>query len=65
VRPGGAIWGLWKILDEKGESGLFSCLELRGGSLRLSQLIMDRSSGPVEKVRLCTDTYGIYRVPQN
>jgi hypothetical protein len=32
------IRGLWRILDGKDESGLFSCLELRGGSPRLCQL---------------------------
>jgi hypothetical protein len=30
----------------------------------LSMLIKDRSSGPSEQVRLCTDSYGIYGVPQ-
>jgi hypothetical protein len=29
VRPGGATRGKWRVPDGKGESGLFSCLELR------------------------------------
>jgi hypothetical protein len=41
MRSGGAIRGLWRILDVKDESGLFSCSELRGGSLRLCQLRTD------------------------
>jgi hypothetical protein len=51
VRPGGAIRGLWRILDGKGQSGLFLCSELRGGS-------------PGEQVRLYTGAYEIYGVPQ-
>jgi hypothetical protein len=48
MRPGGAIRGLWRILDENDESGLFSCLELRGGSPPVS--IKDRFSGPGEQL---------------
>jgi hypothetical protein len=62
-RPGGVISGLWRILDEKDESGLMSDSELRGGSPRLCQLRIDRLT-PVNKIELCTDTYEIYGVPQ-
>jgi hypothetical protein len=36
-----ATRGLWRIPDGKGESGMFSCLELRGGSPRPCQLRTD------------------------
>jgi hypothetical protein len=49
VRPGGAIRGMWRILDGKDESGLFSCSELRGGSPRLSRLRTDRLA-PMSKL---------------
>jgi hypothetical protein len=42
MRSGGATRRLWRIPDGKSESGLFSCLELRGGSLHPSQLRTDR-----------------------
>jgi hypothetical protein len=38
MRSGGAIRGLQRILDGNDESRLFSCSELRGGSLRLCRL---------------------------
>jgi hypothetical protein len=41
MRPGWAIRGLWRILDGKDESGLFSCSELRGGSSCLNRLRTD------------------------
>jgi hypothetical protein len=33
---------MWRILDENDKSELFSCLELRGGSLHLYRLRTDR-----------------------
>jgi hypothetical protein len=45
VRP---ISGLWRISDGKGESELFSCSELRGGSSRPCWLRNDRL-GPMSK----------------
>jgi hypothetical protein len=63
-RPGGAISGLWRILDGKDESGLMSDLELQGGSLRLCRLRTDRLA-PVNKIELCTDAYKIYGGPTN
>jgi hypothetical protein len=62
-RPGGATWGKWGILDGKVESGLMSDLELQCGSPHLCRLRTDRLT-PVNKIVLCTDTYGIYGVPQ-
>jgi hypothetical protein len=40
-RPGGAISGLWRILDRKDESGLMSDSELHGGNPRLCRLRTD------------------------
>jgi hypothetical protein len=34
MRSGGATRGMWRILDEKDGTRLFSCSELRGGSPR-------------------------------
>jgi hypothetical protein len=48
MRPGGAIRGVWRILEGKDESELFSCSELRGGSPRLSRLRTDHLA-PVSK----------------
>jgi hypothetical protein len=62
-RPGGATRGEWGILDEKVESGLMSDSELQGGSPRLCRLRTDRLA-PVNKIELCTDSYGICGVPQ-
>jgi hypothetical protein len=44
----GLIRGLWRIPDGKGESGLFSCLKLRGGSPHLCRLRTNRLA-PVSK----------------
>jgi hypothetical protein len=41
-RSGGAISGLWRILDGKDASGLLSNSELRGGSPRLCRMRTDR-----------------------
>jgi hypothetical protein len=38
MRPGRAIRGLWRILDENDKSGLFSCSELWGSSPCLCQI---------------------------
>jgi hypothetical protein len=38
----GPIRGLWRIPDGKGESGLFSCSELRRGSAGTCRLRTDR-----------------------
>jgi hypothetical protein len=62
-RPGGATKGKWRILNEKVESGLMSDSELQGGSPRLCRLRTDHLA-PVNKIKLCTDAYGIYGVPQ-
>jgi hypothetical protein len=62
-RPGGAISGLWRILDRKDESGLMSDSELHGGNPRLCRLRTD-CLATVNKIELCTDAYGIYGVPQ-
>jgi hypothetical protein len=43
--------------------GLFSCLQLRGGSPLLCQLRTDRLA-PVSKFELCTNAYGVYRIPK-
>jgi hypothetical protein len=62
-RPGGAISGLWRILDGNDESGLKSDLEIQGGSPCLCRLRTDHLA-PMNKIELCTDAYGIYGVPQ-
>jgi hypothetical protein len=38
LRPGRATVGKWRMPDGKGESGLFSCLELQSGSPRICRL---------------------------
>jgi hypothetical protein len=48
VRPGGATRGKWRIWDGKGESGLFSCSDLRRW-WPPPVLIEDWSSGPNEQ----------------
>jgi hypothetical protein len=60
-RSGGAPREKWRILDGKVESGLMSDSELQGGSPHLCRLRTDRLA-PVNKIELCTDTYGIYGV---
>jgi hypothetical protein len=62
-RPGGVTRGKWGILYGKVESGLMSDSELQGGSPRLCRLRTDRLA-PVNKIELCTDAYGTYRVSQ-
>jgi hypothetical protein len=49
MRLDGAIRGILRILDEKDESELFSCSELRGDSPSLSQLRTDHLA-PVSKL---------------
>jgi hypothetical protein len=44
--------------------GLFSCLELRGGSPHLCWLRTNRLA-PVSKFELCTGTYGIFWGPES
>jgi hypothetical protein len=63
-RLGGAIRGKWRILDGMVKSGLMSDSELQGGIPRLCRLMTDRLA-PVNKIELCTNTYGIYGVPQS
>jgi hypothetical protein len=63
LRLGGAIRGKWRILDGKVESGM----DHKFGAPKVvapPDVIKDRSSGPNEQVRLCTNAYGIYGVPQ-
>jgi hypothetical protein len=55
---GRAIRVKWGIPDGKVKSGLFLYSELQGGSLHLCQLRTDHLA-PVNKIELCTDTYGI------
>jgi hypothetical protein len=62
-RLGRATRGKWGILDGNVESGLMSYSELQGGSPYLCRLRTDRLA-PVNKIKLCTDAYGIYGVPQ-
>jgi hypothetical protein len=63
MRSGGAIRKRWRIPNGKSESGLFSNSELRRWEPP-PKSIKDRSLGPGEQVRLCTDTYEIYGPPQ-
>jgi hypothetical protein len=56
------ISGLWRILDGKDVSDLVSDSKLRGGSLHLCRLRIDRLA-PVNKIELCTNVYKIYGVP--
>jgi hypothetical protein len=60
----GPIRGLWRLLDEKVESGLMSDSELRGGSPRPCRLRTDRLA-PVSKFEMCTDACGILWGPVN
>jgi hypothetical protein len=55
--------GKWGILDGKVESGLMSDSELQGRSPCLYRLRTNHLAS-VNKIKLCTDTYGIYGVPQ-
>jgi hypothetical protein len=50
----GPIRGMWRLLDEKVESGLMSDSELRAGSPRPCQLRIDRLA-LVDKIEMCTD----------
>jgi hypothetical protein len=61
-RLGGATRGKWRILDGNVESGLMSDSELQGGSPLLCQLRTDHLV-LVNKLELCTDTYGLYGTP--
>jgi hypothetical protein len=63
VRPDGATWEKWRILDMKVESGLISNLELQGGSRHLCRLRTDHLA-LVNKIELCTDAYKLYGTPQ-
>jgi hypothetical protein len=54
MRPGGAIRGKWRILDGKGGEW---CVFIFGAPKVIAPPVStkDRSSGPSELVRLCTD----------
>jgi hypothetical protein len=57
MRPSGTIRGKWRLLD--GKAGERSVVMFGAPKVVVLHL-----SGPGEQFQLCTNTYGIYGVPQ-